>query len=124
MSMKLKTLRQALKVLAEDTRLRIVNILNYREITVNEICSVLGINQSAASKHLVRLRLLRTVVDRRVKNFVYYSLNLDSEQNQVLRFILSKFEDLEVFKKDRIKLNKIKQKKHKKGGEHGRASKG
>ena len=106
--MTLKRLRQTLKALAEDTRLRIVNILKFKELTVNEMCSILRVNQPTISKHLVRLRLLGIVIDRRVKNFVYYSLNFDAEQGKIVKFLTSAFEDVNTFGKDKQRLKKAK----------------
>ena len=106
--MTLKRLRQILKALADDTRLRIVNILMHRELTVNEICSILRINQPTISKHLVRLRLLGIVFDKRVKNYVYYSLNLNADEGKIIRFITSTFKDLNTFEKDEERLKKQK----------------
>ena len=52
--MNLKTLRQILKACADDTRLRILNILKEKELTVKEICATLKISQPMISKHLTR----------------------------------------------------------------------
>ncbi|MFA7676766.1 MAG: metalloregulator ArsR/SmtB family transcription factor [Candidatus Omnitrophota bacterium] len=111
--MSLKTLRQIFKACAEDTRLRILNILNGRELTVKEICSYLGVSQPAASKHLSRLRLLRIVIDRREGNLVYYGLNLspDLPQRKVVSFIISQFKNVNIFKKDNEAMRNGKKKK-------------
>ena len=45
-------LLQALKAVAEPTRLRIVAILARTELTVNELCTVLGQSQPRVSRHL------------------------------------------------------------------------
>ncbi len=109
-----KQLRQVLKVLAEDTRLRIINLLGKRELTVSSICDILEISQPTVSKHLVRLRLLKVVKDKRVGNFVYYRLNLESDQNQIIKFILKNFGNLEKFQKD-FKALVLHEKKSSKG---------
>ena len=101
--MNLKSLRQILKVFADDTRLRIINIISRRELTVKDICAALRINQPTISKHLVRLRLLKIVKDRRAGNLIYYSLNPNSEAVKIAGFLFTKFKHLEVFKKDRAR---------------------
>ena len=106
--MTLKRLRQILKALAEDTRLRIVNILQYKELTVKDICTILRVKQPTISKHLVRLRLLRIVRDRREGNYVYYGLFRDSGNGKIARSILSKFKNLEVFKHDLAKIRSLR----------------
>ncbi|MFC1674950.1 ArsR/SmtB family transcription factor [Candidatus Omnitrophota bacterium] len=101
-----RQLRQVLKALGDDTRLRMVNILQYGELTVKDICGILGIKQPTASKHLVRLRLLRIVRDRRSGNRVHYALNPDSLQERTVKLILTKFKGLEGFKKDAARIGR------------------
>lgn len=111
--MNLKSLRQIFKVCADDTRLRIVSLLEGKELTVKEICFILKANQPTISKHLSSLRLLKVVIDRRVGNLVYYSLNKDtkSPEGKIVSFILSHFHDVPVFKKDKEALRKGSKKK-------------
>lgn len=98
--MNLKKLRLVLKTLGEDTRLRIVNILRNRELTVKDICSILNLNQPAVSKHLARMRLLKIVIDRREGNLIYYRLNTESDQGKIIRYLFSEFKEIPELKKD------------------------
>ena len=113
--MDLRMLRQTLKALSDDSRLRIVSLLsgNQRELIVKDICTGLAINQPAISKHLIRLRLLEIVRDRRCGNFIYYSLNCDSERGKVVMPFIAKFKNLETFKRDLGRLNKSKTRSNK-----------
>lgn len=106
--MQLKKLRQILKSLADDTRLRILNVLSQKELMVKAICGVLNISQPTASKHLVRLRLLKIVIDRREGNYIYYRLNSGSDQGKIVKFVISNFGKGEVFAKDINRLRTIK----------------
>ena len=110
--MRLKLLRQILKACGDDTRLRILNLLSRKNLTVNQICQVITVSQPTVSKHLAKLRLLRVVVDRREGNVVYYGLNTNKElaQNKIISFINSKFSDVDVFIKDKEALKKIMRK--------------
>lgn len=105
----LKALRQTLKACSDDTRLRILNVLQDAAVTVNDLCRVLHISQSTISKHLSKLRLLRMVGDKRVGNRVYYSLNSarDTLQGKVTSFITFQFSDVSVFRKDREAMQKL-----------------
>ena len=105
--MNLQVVRQILKGCADDTRLRIIHLLNNNELTVKDICTSLQLNQPTISKHLTRLRLLKLVIDKRKGNSVYYSLNRtpNSIQNTVISFINTEFSHLERFKKDRKAIN-------------------
>ncbi|MBU1112721.1 MAG: metalloregulator ArsR/SmtB family transcription factor [Candidatus Omnitrophica bacterium] len=102
--MELKRLRQILKALGDDTRLRIINLLKTRRLTVKEIHSALKISQPAASKHLITLRLLKIVNDKREGNFIYYSLSKDPEIEKIISFIFEEFKNLPAFVNDREKL--------------------
>lgn len=106
--MDLDTLRFTLKALANDTRLRMFNLLNQKELTVTDICAVLGISQPTVSKQLMRLLLLKILTSRREGNFVYYKLDGSSEYGRIIQFIISASNDLEAFKADKEKLNTLK----------------
>ena len=109
--MTLKRLRQVFKALGEDTRLRILNLLYVKELTVSAMCKVLSVSQPTLSKHLARLRLLKIVIDRREGNMVYYSLNKGpkSEYEKILKTCLAGFKDIEILKKDARKLKTTSQ---------------
>jgi len=72
--MKIKKIRQMMKTLSDDTRIRVINLLNKEELSVTEICEILDVQQSNLSKHLGRLRLTGFVNDNREGFNVYYSL--------------------------------------------------
>ena len=65
---------QLLKILANDSRLMIVDRLKESECTVSVLTEVVGSNQSTVSKHLALLRAHGIVEDRRDGNNVYYRL--------------------------------------------------
>ncbi len=77
------------KALADETRLRILNLLCRRELCVCQIVEVLGVGQSKASRHLAHLRHAGLVTDRREGLWMYYSLsNLGGElQRQVIEWL-------------------------------------
>jgi ArsR family transcriptional regulator len=106
--MDLKRLRQVLKACADDTRLRILNILDVRPLTVKDICQTLKLSQPSVSKHLAKLRLLRMVADKREGNLIYYSLNAkgDAVIQETVKYIIKGYKDIKVFKRDRDALRK------------------
>ncbi len=64
----------ALKALADETRLRIVNILEQSEaLCACEIEAVLELNQSNASRHLTRLRGAGIIAASRDGHWVHYA---------------------------------------------------
>jgi ArsR family transcriptional regulator, arsenate/arsenite/antimonite-responsive transcriptional repressor len=62
------------KALADQTRLRILNLLVQGELCVCDIMAVLAIGQSKASRHLAYLRNVGLVNDRRSGVWMHYSL--------------------------------------------------
>jgi len=68
----LDPLVQTLKKLAEPTRLRLVTLLGHGELTVGEICRVVGQSQPRVSRHL-RLLAEAGILDRvREQRCIYY----------------------------------------------------
>ena len=65
---------QLFKALADETRLRILNLIGRRELCVCQIVEALGLGQSKVSRHLATLRNAGLVSDRREGLWMYYSL--------------------------------------------------
>lgn len=66
---------ELLKSLADETRLRIVNLLaEAGDMCACEIEAVLGINQSNASRHLSKLRAAGVLEDNRQGHWVHFAL--------------------------------------------------
>ena len=65
---------QMFRALADETRLRILNLLHQRELCVCQIVEVLELGQSKVSRHLACLRNAGLVNDRRDATWMYYSL--------------------------------------------------
>lgn len=65
----------ALKLLADETRLRIVWNLLHGEHNVNELAEHLGMHAAAISHHLARLRFARVVRTRRDGNRIFYAVH-------------------------------------------------
>lgn len=110
--MKIKKARQILKSFADDTRLRIINLLSKKELSVTELCNILNKNQSNLSKHLARLRLTGIVGDKREGFNVYYYLLQPKERahKELINAITIGLAELETFKQDLERLKELKKK--------------
>ena len=61
------------KIMSDETRFRIIMILQERELCVCEVCEILQINQPNVSRHLSKLKDLGIVrVNRQGQMFFYY----------------------------------------------------
>jgi ArsR family transcriptional regulator len=67
-------LTDVFKILADETRLRILILLAQSDLCVCEMCGVLDLPQPKVSKHLSKLRDVGLVIDERKEKFVYYKL--------------------------------------------------
>jgi DNA-binding transcriptional ArsR family regulator len=61
------------KLLADNTRLRIIWALLHGEHSVNELADHVGANPAGVSQHLAKLRLARLVSVRREGNHAFYA---------------------------------------------------
>jgi len=66
-----------LTALADETRSRMLLVLERHELTVSELCSVLQLPQSTVSRHLKTLSEANWVTSRRDGTSRYYTLTLD-----------------------------------------------
>lgn len=70
----MKQTARIFKALADETRLRILALLNSGELCVCDLMAVLALPQSTASRHLATLRNAGLVEDRRQGVWIYYRL--------------------------------------------------
>jgi DNA-binding transcriptional ArsR family regulator len=77
-----------LKLLADETRLRVICALLKGEHSVNELAELVGAQPAAVSQHLAKLRLARLVRSRREGNRIYYVLD-DAHVRRLVEEVLS-----------------------------------
>lgn len=64
-----------LKALADETRIRILNLLYKETLCVCDIEEVLKISQSNASRHLTKLKNAKLITSEKKAQWVYYRVN-------------------------------------------------
>src|SRR5258708_166867 len=74
---------KSLRLLADETRLRLLLLLQKKELSVVEIQEVLGMGQSRISSHLAQLRRAGLVRDRRAGKNIYYALGDDRTHGEL-----------------------------------------
>ncbi len=63
------------KMLTDETRIRILNVLRENQLCVCEVQAVLAISQTNASKHLNKLKAAGLITDEKKSQWAYYYLN-------------------------------------------------
>lgn len=89
-----------LKLLGDKTRLTIVGILKQRECCVCEFLEVFATSQPSISQHLRKLKDAGMVKEERRGQWIYYSLNQQSEVYGLIQDILEHVPD----QTDKIKM--------------------
>jgi ArsR family transcriptional regulator len=84
-----KTQSRLFKALADKTRLKIMMLLDIREMCVCEIMVALDLTQPTASHHLGILEAVDLVEDRREGKWVFYSLR-DKRFTNLMRVFMEK----------------------------------
>ncbi len=99
-----------LKALADENRLRILNLLKNGELCVCDIETVLGIKQSNTSRHLNRLKISGIITSQKMSQWVYYRLKDETFTNFPFLSVIINDEvgKIDICKKDLELLEKIK----------------
>jgi ArsR family transcriptional regulator len=71
----MKEIERTLKLLSDTTRLRILMLLDRRELCVCQVMGVLGVSQPLVSRNLNLMRDAGFVSERREGKLVFYALN-------------------------------------------------
>jgi len=99
------------KALADESRVRILKLLEDGGLCVCQIMAVIGLSQSTISKHLAILKTAGLVEDRKDGIWVYYHICKDriSDFNQPLLKLINGWmnEDKKIVK-DKRKLKSVK----------------
>lgn len=84
---------QVLKLLGDKTRLTIVGILKQRECCVCELLEVFEMSQPSISQHLRKLKDAGLVKEERRGQWVYYSIQAQSDFYPIITDILKYIPD-------------------------------
>ena len=104
-----------LKALADETRLRIMNVLRQESLCVCDLEAVLRLSQSNASRHLTKLRHCRLIVAEKQAQWVYYRINekLLVEQPFIRALLEQELDKSEKYQQD---LSTLRQYRNQGGG--------
>lgn len=97
------------KTLGDENRLRIINLLLHGELCVCQIERIMTINQSNASRHLLKLKNTGVVTTTKKAQWVYYSLSaaFKEEHSILIHYINDQLKDIEPYSKDLLAFKKV-----------------
>ncbi|MGE1063456.1 ArsR/SmtB family transcription factor [Megasphaera paucivorans] len=95
-----------LKALSDETRLRILNLLYENELCVCVIMELLQITQAKASRHLIYLKNVGLVKDRKQAQWSYYSMQKDKKEKFLDSLVYDKLRTIKLYQKDMDNLHK------------------
>jgi ArsR family transcriptional regulator, arsenate/arsenite/antimonite-responsive transcriptional repressor len=79
----MKKISNIFKALSDHTRLRVIKLLEERELCVCELIQVLDMSQPRISRHMSMLKNAGLVEDRREGKWVYYSLRKENQGKEI-----------------------------------------
>ena len=65
---------QALRLLGDETRLRILILISQTPLNVSELTEILGMAQSGISRHLSQLKKMKMIQEHKEGIWTYYQL--------------------------------------------------
>jgi len=102
-------LQKVLKAISDENRLRILHLINHKELCVCEIESISGMMQSNVSRHLIKLKEAELIESEKNGQFVFYHLNSEAVASfPFLKDLLDQeLAKLKLFQADLQKLNEV-----------------
>jgi ArsR family transcriptional regulator len=99
-----------IKMLSDENRLRILNLLKEHSLCVGEIQTILNISQSNASRHLEKMKISGLIINNKKAQWIFYQLsNVPLEKYPFIKQLL--YEDIKnasIFQEDSLKLHRYK----------------
>lgn len=108
----MKTYLTVTKALADETRIRIIKLLEHHELCVCQIQAIIGLGQSTISKHLSILKNAGLVEIRKEGIWIYHRLARNAEDRYVfdmLKLIKGMLNEEALIEADREKAVEYKQ---------------
>jgi ArsR family transcriptional regulator len=91
---------KSLRLLSDETRLRLLLVLQKEEFSVLELQEILGMGQSRISSHLAQLRRAGLILDRRSGKNIYYALSEDPVHKELAPLIAASAREIPEAERD------------------------
>lgn len=94
-----------IRLLSDETRLRILILLAQSDLFVCELCGLLNLSQPKVSRHLSKMKDLGFVRMKREGKFILYSLSLNAGASKdILEAIIRRLENYPMLLQDKKNL--------------------
>ena len=105
----LATTNTVFRAFADETRLRLLNLLVRGEVCVCDLCTVLGVLQPSISRHLGYLKRAGLVAERRRGKWKYYSVTKKPTglHRTLLRCVRTCLKDVDLLRADLSRLEEL-----------------
>jgi len=99
-----------LKILSDENRLRMFNIIKEDALCVGEIQTILNLTQSNVSRHLDKMKSIGMITYYKKAQWVIYKLSEETVKNYpfIKQLLFENIKDIDVYKKDIARLTKYK----------------
>jgi ArsR family transcriptional regulator len=107
----MEKIAQSLRLLGDETRLRILRLLARHSLNVSELTEILGLAQSGVSRHLSHLRKMGLLQERRDGVWTYYQLtsleHADPELRLLGQYLQQQLAELTDSTHDEVRLQEV-----------------
>jgi ArsR family transcriptional regulator len=104
----MSNINELFKVLSDETRLRIINLLMVKSLCVCELVEILDLSQPKISKHIAKLRAINLVTTKKNEQYIFYSIDKNNlAYNEILASVFKNTDYL--LQNDIEKLKNIKE---------------
>ena len=107
----MERIAQSLRLLGDETRLRLLRLLSNQALNVSELTQIVGLAQSGISRHLSHLRKMGVIQERKEGVWSYYYLTPLIDQDDELRlfgqYLHSQLDELDDPHHDQLRLQEI-----------------
>ena len=98
------------RAFSDQTRLRILHLLQSGELCVNDLVEIIGVPQPTASRHLAYLRRAELVVARKQGQWIHYGLApaQSAFQRKLLECLSKCFDEVPEIQRDAKRAAKVR----------------
>ena len=98
------------RAFSDETRLRILHLLQSGELCVGDVVEIIDVPQPTASRHLAYLRKAELVVTRKDGLWTYYSLSpaKTAFHQKLLECLANCFEEVDALRADQVRAQKVR----------------